>query len=45
MELELQRMKAELVSGSSSSQQAIEGGTQDSAQQSQQSSPHKFDKQ
>lgn len=45
VELELQRMKAELAGGSSSSQQAIEGGAQDGAQQSQQSSPHKFDKQ
>lgn len=38
-------MKAELAYGSSSSQQAIEGGAQDGASPSQQSSPHKFDKQ
>ncbi|MFD4211273.1 PspA/IM30 family protein, partial [Micromonospora tulbaghiae] len=44
VELELQRMKAELAGGSSSSQQAIEGGAQ-GTQQSQQQSPHKFDKQ
>lgn len=44
VELELQRMKAELAGGPSSSQQAIEGGngTQDAA--SQQNRP-KFDKQ
>lgn len=42
MELELQRMKAELVGGSS--QQAIEGGPQDAAQQQSSQSPHRFDK-
>ncbi|AQW50244.1 PspA/IM30 family protein [Streptomyces violaceusniger] len=41
VELELQRMKAELAGGSP--QQAIEGGKTDGAQQSQ--TPHKFDKQ
>lgn len=42
VELELQRMKAELAGGSTS-KQAIEGGPQDAAQQ-QDRSPHKFDK-
>jgi len=44
VELELQRMKAELAGGSAGQQQAIEGGAEDAAPQSQQS-PHKFDKQ
>lgn len=44
VELELQRMKAELAGGSTS-KQAIEGGPQDAAQQQDRSrSPHKFDK-
>ena len=44
VELELQRMKAELAGGSAGQQQAIEGGAENAAPQSQQS-PHKFDKQ
>lgn len=44
VELELQRMKAELAGGSAP-QQAIEGGSQDAAQQQSSQSPHKFDKQ
>lgn len=43
VELELQRMKAELAGGSTP-QQAIEGGPQDAAQQQQSQSPHRFDK-
>lgn len=42
VELELQRMKAELAGGPT--QQAIEGGPQDAAQQQSSQSPHKFDK-
>ncbi len=45
VELELQRMKAELAGGSSSGQQAIEGGSgQQQSQQQPQDTP-RFDKQ
>ncbi len=44
VELELQRMKAELAGGSSASQQAIEGGT-DKAQPQQPQDTPRFDKQ
>lgn len=45
VELELQRMKAELAGGPSAQQQAIEGGTGQSAQQqSQRQDTPRFDK-
>lgn len=43
MELELQRMKAELAGGPSAQQQAIEGGAPGTGQPSQ--TQHRFDKQ
>ncbi|MER6969201.1 PspA/IM30 family protein, partial [Streptomyces halstedii] len=45
VELELQRMKAELAGGSSSSQQAIEGGPGQSQPSSQPQDTPRFDKQ
>jgi phage shock protein A len=45
VELELQRMKAELAGGASSGQQAIEGGTSQSQPQQQPQDTPRFDKQ
>ncbi len=45
VELELQRMKAELAGGSSSGQQAIEGGTGQAQPQQQPQDTPRFDKQ